>query len=72
MTETGSVFTHHSQEHSLSFSPRFCKFECNTTWFSQSEVALHSNPVKYRNTWRTRQTMSLRMVGEYGPWTRNS
>ena len=25
------VFTNHSQEHSLSFSPKFCKFECNTT-----------------------------------------
>ena len=24
------VFTNHSQEHSSSFSPRFCKFECNT------------------------------------------
>ena len=29
--KTGSVFTNHSQEHSLSFSPRFSKFECNTT-----------------------------------------
>ena len=27
----GSVFTTHSHEHSLSFSPRFCKSECNTT-----------------------------------------
>ena len=25
------VFTNHSQEHSLSFSPKFGKFECNTT-----------------------------------------
>ena len=28
---TGPVFTNHSQEHSSSFSPRFCNFECNTT-----------------------------------------
>ena len=28
----GSYFTNHSQEHSLSFSPRFCQFECNTTY----------------------------------------
>ena len=27
----GSVFTKHSQEHPLFFSPRFCKVECNTT-----------------------------------------
>ena len=27
----GHVFTNHSQEYSFSFSPRFCKFECNTT-----------------------------------------
>ena len=27
----GSVFTNHSQEHSLCFSPRICKFECNAT-----------------------------------------
>ena len=26
-----SVFTNHSQEHSLFFSKRFCKFECSTT-----------------------------------------
>ena len=30
-TGPGSVFTHHSQEHSLSFSPRFSKFVFNTT-----------------------------------------
>ena len=36
----------------LSFSTRFCKFECNitsdwlTVWFSQSEVVLHSNASK--------------------------
>ena len=28
---SGSLFTNHSREHSLSFSPAFCKFECNTT-----------------------------------------
>ena len=27
----GSVFKNHSQEHPVSFSPGFCKFECNTT-----------------------------------------
>ena len=25
------VFTNHSHKHSFSYSPRFCKFECNTT-----------------------------------------
>ena len=30
MMEPGSVFTNHSQEHSLS-SSQFCIFECNTT-----------------------------------------
>ena len=29
--QPGSVFTNHSQEHSLSFSQRFHKSECNTT-----------------------------------------
>ena len=27
----GPYFTKHSQEHSLSFSPKFGTFECNTT-----------------------------------------
>ena len=46
---SGSVFTNHSEEHSFSFSPRFCKFECNTTsrpYSIQSEVLLHSNAAK--------------------------
>ena len=30
-TSPGSVFNNHSQEHSLSFSPILCQFECNTT-----------------------------------------
>ena len=29
--KAGPVFTNHSQEQSLSFSPRFEKLECNTT-----------------------------------------
>ena len=34
----GSVFTNDSQEHSLSYSPRFSKVECNTTsdWLNQT------------------------------------
>ena len=32
MGSPGSVFTYHSQEYSLSFSPRFSKFECNTAF----------------------------------------
>ena len=28
---TWTVFTNHSKKHYLSFSPRFGKFECNTT-----------------------------------------
>ena len=28
---SGSVYTNHSQEYSLSFSPRLCQFECDTT-----------------------------------------
>ena len=55
---SGSEFTNHSQEYSLSISPRFGKFECNTTsdWrmFSQSEVVLHSNAATYRKIWRIR------------------
>ena len=32
MWQSGSVFTNHSQEHSLSFSSRFCEFKYNTTY----------------------------------------
>ena len=39
---TRVLFTNHSQEHSMAFSPRFCKFECNTT-----EVVLHSHVARY-------------------------
>ena len=56
------AYTDYSQENSLSYSPRFCKFERNTTcdWLNhivcQSEVVLLSNTSKYRNIWRvTRQ-----------------
>ena len=48
------VFTNHSQEHSLSFTPGFANWNVThlligqTVWFSQSEVVLHSNPSKYR------------------------
>ena len=39
-----SVFTDHSQENSLSFSSRFCKFECNThsDWLNRM-VVFHLN-----------------------------
>ena len=39
---TGAVFTNHSQEHSLSVSPRFSKFECNTTsdWLNRTVVGI--------------------------------
>ena len=39
---TRVLFTNHSQEHSMAFSPRFCKFECNTT-----EVVLHSHVARF-------------------------
>ena len=49
------------------------KFKCNTTsdWlnrrFSQLEVVLHLNSVRYRKVWRTTLGIFKRMVGEYGP-----
>ena len=52
---SGSVFTKNSQEHSLSFPPKFGNWNViqlligYTVWFSQSEVVLHSNASKYRN-----------------------
>ena len=52
--DSGSVFTKHSQEYTLSFSPRFCKFEFNTTsdWLNHNglanEVVLHSDAVESR------------------------
>ena len=66
----GCLFPTHSQKQSLSFSPRFCQFECNTTSirFSKSEVVLHSNCAKHRKIWRTRLRTFLRMVCEYGSW----
>ena len=40
---TGSVFTKHSQEHFLSISQRFSKFECNTTsdWLNSIQMLLN-------------------------------
>ena len=52
--EPGSVFTNHSQEHSLSLSPRFANWNVTqlligyTIRFSQSEVVLHSNASIHR------------------------
>ena len=72
------VFANHSQEHCLSFSPRFLKFECKFTnvtqfpiglRFRHLEFVLHSNAAKYENIWRTRLKTFTRMVGEYVPWT---
>ena len=47
---TGSAFTNHTQEHSLSFFLKICKLECNMTsdWLNQSEVVFHSNASIYR------------------------
>ena len=62
------VLTNHSQEHSLSYSARVSKFECNTTsdWLNQmvfqSQVA-----AEYTNIWCSRPRTFLKMVGEYGP-----
>ena len=49
-----SIFTKHSQEHSLSFSPKLVNLNVTqlltglTIWFSQSKVVLHSNAASYR------------------------
>ena len=57
----GSVFTNHSQEHSLSFSARL---ECNTTfdWLNRvvepmGSFVLHSSASKNRKIWRIRQLL---------------
>ena len=53
-----------SLKRTLSFSPKICKMECNTTshWLnhmvSQSEVVLHSNAFEYRKIWRTERLLN--------------
>ena len=46
---TGSVFTNHSQEYSLSFSPGFAHWNATQlligVWFSQSEVVFIQMPL---------------------------
>ena len=68
---SGSAFTNHSDQLSVSFSERFCRFESYTTFawinilLSQSEVLLLSNGSNYRKAWRTKPRMFLKMVGKY-------
>ena len=77
-----SKLTNHFQEHSLSFSPRFCKFERNKkksdclnhvvyqirSYVTFESIRCISNVSKYKKKiWRTRLRAFLRIVGEYGP-----
>ena len=68
----GSVFTNHSLEHSLSYSPEFHNleaFECNRTFdwlYGLANQKLCYIPIS--KFWRKRQRLFLRMVGEYRPW----
>ena len=54
LTASGSIFPNVSQEHFLSFTPIFCKFDRNTTsdWINHyglaNEVMLLSKASKYR------------------------
>ena len=61
----GSVYTKHSQEHSLSFSPSIVNL--NGTQFSQSEVELHSDATRYIKIWRTRLRTLLRILNKDKP-----
>ena len=39
-SQTSKSVFNHSQEHSMSFSPRFCKFDCNTSdWSLQTTIS---------------------------------
>ena len=65
-----SVFTNHSQEHSLSFSLRFSKFECYTASEMAKPYGLANQTFCYiqmllniEKVWRT----FVRMFGEAGP-----
>ena len=61
---SASVFTNHFQDSSSSFSPRFCKFECNTTsdWLNRKPYGLANQKSCYiqmllnvkQKIWRSR------------------
>ena len=64
--DTGSVYTSHSQEHSLSSSPRFANLD--VTQLLMAEFVLHSNTSKYRKKKSGERTKN---VLKNGWWIRN-
>ena len=70
---SGSVFTNHSLERSLSYSPDFSIFRSiwmkHNFWLAKP-YGLANQKLCYiqsYKSWRKRQRMFLRIVGEYGP-----
>ena len=50
---SGSIFTSHSRERPLSFSPRLGKFECNTTsdWLNRMVTANYRKIQEHSEEW---------------------
>ena len=71
---SGSVFTNNSLERSLSYSPDFSIFRSiwmkHNFWLAKPYGLANQKLcyIQICKSWRQRQRMFLRMVGEYGPW----